>query len=208
MTFLVYLALIAAVVIGAAREIRAERRTIAAVESDRPLDPLFAEKRHGCLVVLGTYAFSFWLLLFTFTYDNPWMGKGVPEWIHTAMLVPGLLASLASTVGAPVTLVLGLVGWRTGKVGIGVLRQILAVFVLLYTPLAIAVVVDAWYPRESMGELSNVWKELGLYALLGELLLAGLLISALRASRVAASATGISGSLGPAFVDQEESGTR
>lgn len=208
MTVLVYLALIAVVVIGAAREIRAERRRIAAVEGDRPLDPHFAEKRHGCLVVLGTCAFSFWLLLFTFTYDNPWMGKGVPEWFHAAMFVPGLLSSLAGTVGAPVTLVLGLVGWRTGKVSIGVLRRILVLFVLLYTPLAIAVVVDAWYPRGSMGGLSDLWKELGLYALLGELLFSGLLISALRASKVAASATGIPGTIGPASIVQEEPESR
>ncbi len=188
MTALVYLALIAVVVIAAAREIQAERRRIAAVEGDPPLDPLFAEKRHGCLVALGTCAFSFWLLLFTFTYDNPSMGKGVPEWFHAAMMVPGLFASLASTVGAPVTLVLGLVGWRSGKVSVGVLRRILALFLLLYTPLAIAVVVDAWYPRGSMGEFSDLWKELGLYALLGELLFCGLLIAALRASKVAAAA--------------------
>lgn len=188
MTALVYLALIAVVVIAAAREIRAERRRIAAVEGEPPLDPLFAEKRHGCLVALGACAFSSWLVLFAFTYDNPSMGKGVPEWFHAAMAVPGLFASLASTVGAPVMLVLGLVGWRTGRVGVGVLRRILALFILLYTPLAFAVVVDAWYPRGSMGEFSDFWKELGLYALLGELLFCGLLIAALRASKVAAAA--------------------
>lgn len=187
MTFAVLFTLVVGVALIAVRAMREERDQLAATNPTKSSDPHASEKRHGCLVALAALAFAAWLLLFTFAYDNPRMGQGLPQWIGWILAVPVGVADILGIYGTPFILAVGLAGRFSGGIATRFLRWILIGYLFLYSSLAISVIVGGWYPRRSMGELSDLWLELLVYAAIGESVFVGLLVTAFR-SKPSASA--------------------
>ena len=143
-------------------------------------DDLKHRRRHGWLVVIASLLFAGWIVVFTFAYDNPVLGREVPAWIHS-LLGPFVgAANLLAIYGTPVGLALGLVAAISGRVPARWLRLLLALYSVLYLAAAATVVVDAWFPRHLMGELSDLWLELLGMTALGALMFAALLFVAWR----------------------------
>jgi hypothetical protein len=143
-------------------------------------DELRIRKRHGWLVVIASVLFAGWIVVFTFAYDNPFLGRDVPSWIHTVLAPFVGTANLLAIYGTPVGLALGLVAALSGRVPSRWLRLVLALYTVLYLAAAATVVIDAWFPRHLMGELSDLWLELLGMAVLGAVMFAALLFIAWR----------------------------